>query len=275
MSGYLQKVNPGDRMRIAARTYNAFVDAAKAQQMQSLGSQSGPRNDAPAVMLVQVKNASGSDCPHFGVLGIGGVVFDPVAAADAFKDSVVLSGTTPSASSHAGGRFVICAEPIANGSIGAAWAGGVCQAQIEVSNADHAFADISNGLMPKLASAESGPCTILWKQSGTGTKWAIIRFGGGGGGGDGAAGGDRVAYVKTVPTSGNTIQCYLDTDLEGQEITVYCRIWASDGNTGAFTNFFTPNVQIGDYLWIQQITYDGFTFWQSKTEFFVTELREC
>ena len=182
MAGYLQKVNPGDRLRIAARTYNAFVDAAKAQQMQSLGSQSGPRNDAPVVMLVQVKNVSGSDCPHFGVLGISGVVFDPVAAPDAFKDSVVFSGTTPSALSHAGGRFVICAEPIANGSIGAAWAGGICQVQIEVSNADHAYADVSNGLMTKLASVESGPCTILWKQSGTGTKWAIVRFGGGGGG---------------------------------------------------------------------------------------------
>jgi hypothetical protein len=91
---------------------------------------------------------------------------------------------------------VICAEPIANGSIGAAWAGGVCQVQIEVSDADHAYADVSDGQLTRLASAESGPCTILWKQSGTGTKWAVIRFGGAGGGG--AAGGDRIAYVKTL-----------------------------------------------------------------------------
>ncbi|HPD48718.1 MAG TPA: hypothetical protein P5279_12520 [Anaerohalosphaeraceae bacterium] len=275
MAGYLQKVNPGDRLRIAARTYNAFVDAAKAQQMQSLGSQSGPRNDAPVVMLVQVKNVSGSDCPHFGVLGISGVVFDPVAAPDAFKDSVVFSGTTPSALSHAGGRFVICAEPIANGSIGAAWAGGICQVQIEVSNADHAYADVSNGLMTKLASVESGPCTILWKQSGTGTKWAIVRFGGGGGGTGGAAGGDRIAYVKTLPTSGNIIRCYLDAYLSGPEIDVYCRVWASDGSTGNFLGWFTPNVQEGDYLWVQQMTVDEITYWVSRTEFFLTELREC
>jgi hypothetical protein len=273
MAGYLQKVNPGDRMRIAARTYNAFVDAAKAQQMQSLGNQSGPRSDTPAVTLVQVKNASGSDCPHFGVLGISGVVFDPVAAPDAFKDNVVLSGTTPSASTHAGVRFVISAEPIANGAIGAAYASGVCQVQIDVTDAEHTYADVSDGLLTKLASAESGPCVILWKQSGTGTKWAIVRFGGAGGGG--AAGGDRIAYVKTLPTSGNIIRCYLDAYPTGPEIDVYCRVWASDGSTGNFLGWFTPNVQEGDYLWVQQMTVDEITYWVSKTEFFLTELREC
>jgi len=33
-----------------------------------------------------------------------------------------------------------------------------------------------------LDSVESGPISILWKQAGTGTKWAVVRFGASGGG---------------------------------------------------------------------------------------------
>jgi len=84
-----------------------------------------------------------------------------------------------------------------------------------------------------------------------------------------------MAFVKTAPSSGTTIQAYLDTNLTGDEITVYCRVWAADGNTGDFTGWFTPAVEAGDYLWVQQITVSETTRWQSKTEFYFTEIREC
>jgi len=58
-------------------------------------------------------------------------------------------------------------------------AGGVVQVQIDVTDANHGYADVKASDNTKLASGASGSAVILWKESGTGTKWAIIRIGGG------------------------------------------------------------------------------------------------
>ena len=128
--------------------------------------------------LVRVKNSSGVNVNRFSVLGIANTLIDPES--DAFVRDIVLDGDTPSAAAHAGGRFVICAEPITNNAIGRAYAAGVTVAQITVINADDGFADIDDGQYD-LKSAAEGPCSILWKEDGTGSKAAILRFGAGGG----------------------------------------------------------------------------------------------
>jgi hypothetical protein len=54
----------------------------------------------------------------------------------------------------------------------------VCK--VDVSDADHRFADAVDG-ETTLASAEAGPMHLLWVESGTGDgKWAVGRFEGGG-----------------------------------------------------------------------------------------------
>ena len=74
------------------------------------------------------------------------------------------------------GKFAILWEPLKVGTLGLAWIFGVCQAQINVTNASHGYADIANTDATKLTSNVAGGAQILWKESGTGTVWAVIRF---------------------------------------------------------------------------------------------------
>jgi hypothetical protein len=209
MSDGFQRVQAGQKLAISARAYNAMLEAAESHQRNK---QSGGAGAAPGgySAIVIVKNASGSDAARFDVLGISGVVFSP-ADADAlqqFKNCIVLSGSLPSTASHDGGRFVVCAEPIPNGAFGRAYAHGVCQVQINVTDAAHLFAEVKDGDHALLNSAESGAVSILWKESGTGTKWAIVRFGASGGGGNGGSDQLTMYEVAQTPTMGALAAAY-------------------------------------------------------------------
>jgi hypothetical protein len=180
MSQTLNKVNSGDPLRIPATAYNAFVEAALAHRQSQQNITGGSKTPLPsnALNLVKVKNDSGTDVPQYGILGIGGSVFDPATAAlDQWKTELVLSGVAVSNSAHAGGRFVICAQHIKTGMIGLAWAGGVCPVSINVISESHSFATVDETAPNALKSALSGPCFILWKQTGTGVKYGVVRFG--------------------------------------------------------------------------------------------------
>ncbi len=75
------------------------------------------------------------------------------------------------------GRFVILAEPLADGEIGRAFAHGVCPVKINVEDESHTFADIEDAQTHYLKSGTSGAAQILWAESGTGEVWAIVRLG--------------------------------------------------------------------------------------------------
>ncbi len=126
--------------------------------------------------IVRVRNDSGVNVPQYGVLGVNDAVFDPAFHLEAFKRNVVLSGGLPDKDKHTAGRFVICAEPIPAGQIGKAFASGVCPVMISVGKEQHTYADITHNNALGLVSGTQGPCVILWKESGTGDKWAVIRF---------------------------------------------------------------------------------------------------
>ena len=127
--------------------------------------------------IVLVKNGSGADRQRFDVLGIDSPVITPTDNEDAFKNKVVLSGTTPSESDHLG-RLAILLEPLANGKVGMACVAGVCAVHVDVQHEDHQFADIKDGDASSLQSRENGAATILWKETGTGLKWAVVHLAG-------------------------------------------------------------------------------------------------
>lgn len=132
-----------------------------------------PRPDSD-LFTIKIKNSSGSSCSRFGVLGISSALYSPTSEADAFKSEVVLTGTTPTTATHMG-KFVVLVDDIANGSIGRAWLAGVCQVQIDVTDATHTTADVKDSSRAMLQSFQkTGAARILYKESGTGTKWAII-----------------------------------------------------------------------------------------------------
>jgi len=175
MGETLKKVRAGDSLKIPAATFNTFIDAARDFQSRTrgLGQKGTPACRRPGI--VPVKNNTGSDCDRFAVLGVDAPIFTPSDSEASFKNQTAFKGVIPSAV-HAG-RFVVLLEPLAAGAIGQACASGVCPVKIDVADADHQFADVRNGCATALASTQAGVASILWKESGTGEKWAIVRIG--------------------------------------------------------------------------------------------------
>ena len=175
----LAKVMPGQPLRIPASAYNAFVDAAKATRGVRQDATGQPSREQTAA-LTPIKNTSGVTIPRFGVLGVDGPLFTPSDALESFKRRIALTGSTPSDASHTG-KFVIALEPIAPGAIGMACALGLCAVQIEFPPDDgreRRFADIADGVTGNLKAGDSGAATIVWRETGSGVRWAIIRLGG-------------------------------------------------------------------------------------------------
>ncbi len=207
-------VTAGEKFRFGAQTYNELNGLIEKDRLSGLSMQAKTtrgNND-----FVLVKNISGSDVGRFGVLGIAGILFDPQTALPAFVSRTVFTGETPT-ESHQTGRFLICAEPIKSGAIGRAWADGIVTTRIEVLTPSHNSATVKPDDTTQLISADQGLCYILYKEAGTGTKWAVVRYG--------STGNSlRWAFCSEDAAFGNTLDCYLDTDGTGTLVTVYFKL---------------------------------------------------
>ncbi len=171
----LKKVQSGDPLVIPAATYNTFIDAAQdyRQRTRRLGRQSTP--DHRSADIVLVRNDSGADRDRFDVLGVDSAIVTPTGNLDAFKDRVALAGVTPLASQHTG-RFVVLLEPLAASEIGRACASGVVQVRLNVQDDGTDYADVADGDATCLTTDPAGSATILWRETGTGTVWAVVRL---------------------------------------------------------------------------------------------------
>lgn len=179
---------------------------------------------------VSIRNDSGLQCQRFNILQISSVVVTPEDSLQDFQQRPVFTGAIPSDTPNTEGRLVICAEPIAPGQIGRAWADGVVMVQIDVTDSGHNHATIRPDDIGKLKSDESGLCYILWKEPGIGTKWAVVRIGGGSGGSI------RWAFCAEDAGTGNTLDCFLDKDTTGTPATVYFKLLNCDNlKEGHFT----------------------------------------
>ncbi len=176
MGDALKKVTTGSPLAIPATAYNAFIDAARAEQAHQ-GDQGAARESVPRESgIVLIKNTTESDLDRFAILGIDAPVFTPTEAEQEFKNRVALKGVTPTLADHEG-RFVILLEPVKAGGIAMACVQGVFPVKVDVQDEDHDFADVDDGECGHLKSALTGAAQILWKESGTGEKWAVVRLG--------------------------------------------------------------------------------------------------
>ena len=165
---------------------------------------------------VLVRNDSDLQCQRYNILQISGVAITPENSLSDFQRRPVFTGIVPGDTSGTESQLLICAEPIAPGQIGRAWIDGVITTQIDVTDNDHTYATMKPDDITSLKSDESGPCCILWKESGTGIKWAVIKIGGGSGGGS-----VRWAFCSENAGDGNMLDCLLDTDITGTPVTVH------------------------------------------------------
>jgi len=175
MADTLKKVKSGEPLRIPAATFNTFVDAARDYLQRQQGTGQTATQTFRQTGIVPVKNASGADRGRFDILGIDSPVFTPTESIESFKNTVAVKGVTPAAG-HTG-SFVVLLEPVADGEIGGGVVSGVTPVKVNVADESHGYADIAAGQAGYLASGESGSALILWKETGTGQKWALVKIG--------------------------------------------------------------------------------------------------
>jgi len=158
-----------------AEEWNAFIGATKATG----GRSQREIFDNPNPLTPLIENASGADLTaDFAILGVNAPVFDASDNLEEFQGAWAISGTTPAASSDLG-NFVVVPGPMEAGEIRRGIIGGVTPVQIDVpaNGTWIEFADVKDADATKLASHASGSAKILWKESGTGTKWGLVRLG--------------------------------------------------------------------------------------------------
>jgi hypothetical protein len=176
-----QKVQPGQRRILPAAVWNAMLETV--EYVQALRESGGALIGASAapVCVKPVKNTSGQDVARFEVLGIDDILFYPYDDQDEFCARPALKGVVPRLPDHAG-KFCVLAEPAASDDMALAVLSGVVPVKVQVDSNQswYGYADVST-VKEHLILQPYGPAQVLWKESGTGEKWALVRLGNPGG----------------------------------------------------------------------------------------------
>ncbi|MEX2670934.1 MAG: hypothetical protein WD294_02365 [Phycisphaeraceae bacterium] len=182
MGDDLRKVQPGQPLRIPASTFNTFIDAAREhrarQHTVSVAAGRSVGGHTPSV--VPVRNDTGVDFTNrFRIVGLDEPIYDRSENPAGFDNHIAFKAVTPSLPEHTG-RFGILLEPVREGGIAKAIVHGVCQVRISVpaGGESHRLAEVDDGDTNTLSAGPGGSASILWKEAGIGTKWAIVRLDG-------------------------------------------------------------------------------------------------
>lgn len=165
-----KKVLAGQKLQIPAAAYNAFLEQARPAKAE-FGAEARGSRGWP---WVRVKNTSGAARARFSILGIDTPIVTPTANLGEFKRGVALKGITPTTASHTA-KFVVLDEPLANNKTG--WAIAAGPAICKVTGAAQSFAEVTNSDATKLTMSATGSARVLWAESGTGERWAVVRLG--------------------------------------------------------------------------------------------------
>jgi hypothetical protein len=181
MSDPFAKVRSGERFRPSALAWNAMLDAGRAVRDGEFDGGAGERTSGRSGAIVPVLNATGGDRARHSVVGLGNPVFTPADGVDAFLQGVTFRGAVPSTASHLG-KFAVLLEPAPANQVVRAVVNGVVPVLVELADAGHTCADVTNGSSDTLTSSASGSAQILWIDSvaapGGGTaRWAVVRLG--------------------------------------------------------------------------------------------------
>jgi len=197
MGDPFKKVHPGERLRIPATAYNRLMDVARDHQADKQNTARRPAMSLlPSGVILTVKNSSGSDCGRFEILGLDSPVFPPEDNTADFSRGPVMSAVTPADPNHRG-SFVVLLEPIADGAVGRAIIQGAAYVQVDITDTDHEWADVTDGETEYLTSGATGSARIIWHESSApGQVWCVCLLTGRGGGSTDDSGGSFTAHYS-------------------------------------------------------------------------------
>ena len=172
----MAKVQLGDPLKIRAADWNKMLDVADLARSREIvytaGSGGFPTQRG---VIVPVKNNTGAVVARYHAAAIGAPVVPPGDNEQEFLNRFAFVGEDMSASYF--GRFAVFQETTDVNRMGLAMIEGVTVAEITVNNIDHNRVDVDTAGGSKLVSQYYGSGEILYKETGTGTKLAIIRIG--------------------------------------------------------------------------------------------------
>lgn len=178
----MKKVSPGDKLLIPASTYNAFVDAARANRTKiAQGETKSLFTDT-----ILIRNDTEEVVTKGNVLGLGDVLFvnenlDPPTPNVATP--IGFSGVIPLESLHASKFVIVYEDRIPKGALGRAYIDGVRFVKVYSESDVVVAADVQSNSIVGLKSNPNGIAQVIWRHSGVGLQWAVVRIGGMGGGG--------------------------------------------------------------------------------------------
>jgi hypothetical protein len=177
----MNKVSSGEKFKVKANTWNAFIDAAnyhKDHQLQ-LGSEALLSNSKSGIVLVS--NDSGSLFEQFSPVILDDLIIQPdnEEKKQEFKSRIPVFFGKKVSADNKDKPFAILQVPLESEKLGKALLQGISPVKVNIGNESHKYAKLNAA---GLVSASSGVGRILWKESGTGEKWVLLQLGGGSGG---------------------------------------------------------------------------------------------
>lgn len=204
----LKRVTTGQPVQPSAGRENALTEAALWVRDQQIVSRAPSfREDRGFDGIVLVKNTTSNDLPRGSILALSDVVISPTVNLVEYYRRVALTGVAPTADDS--GRFCIFMEPVNKGAVGRAWIDGTPFVEIDVVDEDHKFCEVTTAT-ERLQSATSGSAQILWKESGTGNKKAVVRLGNLGTTTPGSVGNNNGTLIVGTTSTGDTTVWDLD-----------------------------------------------------------------
>ncbi|MCC6492643.1 MAG: hypothetical protein IT424_06455 [Pirellulales bacterium] len=173
----LKRFHTGERVTgWPDRTWNELVAGEERDRASHAPGGRGPLARAPGPVHARVRNDTGAALGKGRAVALGAVLVEPTEEDEsAVFLGLQFAGEEPTADSR---LLAIVLEPLAEDAIGAAVIPTAVWARVDVADEAHEFAAPQASTL--LASAASGSIPILWKQSGTGEKWAVVSLAGGG-----------------------------------------------------------------------------------------------
>ncbi len=167
---------PGDRLRVRAGDWNAMALAA--MRVEGMGPSLGGPSPAllaatPVVALARNTTATAIDRFRVAVLAAPAIL--PSDNEDEWAMRLAV-GCSPATAADASSWLGVVTEPVRASGFGRVVVGGVAQAKVNVLDAAHRHATARAG-DTHLRSAKAGQAAILWKESGTGVRRALVWIG--------------------------------------------------------------------------------------------------
>ena len=181
----MRKVVKGEDVVIAADTWNAMLDAADYVKNRRNGGVGRGVSAGLHTGIVLVMNGETDRRERFTALALTDVAVRPEDNEDEFLDRPAVYVGRVTDESREGMPYAILLEPLEAEEIGRAAILGVVPAKVTVTDETDGYAAPAVGSVDgALASAKSGTARILWRESGTGSRWCLLQLGGAGAGGE-------------------------------------------------------------------------------------------